>query len=94
MVIELLFEEEWQQMLLLFVILMGFFKYDEGGYCDIFGKRFMFDQVVVMIKNEVFEGFFIRKIMDDNFDVDVIVSYVKLNMVLDENGFSFNIFFR
>ncbi|KPU02364.1 hypothetical protein AN697_23215 [Enterobacter cloacae subsp. cloacae] len=91
MVIESLSEEERQQTLLSLAILMGLLKYDEGGYCDISGKRFTPDQAAATIKNEALEGSLIRKITDDYFDVDAIVSHAKLNMASDENGFSFNI---
>lgn len=91
MIIESLSEEERQETLLSLAILMGVLKYDEGGCCDISGKRFTPAQAAASIKDEVLEGTLIRKITRDYFDVDAIACYAKLNMASGEEGFSFNI---
>ncbi|HDR2653807.1 beta-ketoacyl synthase [Enterobacter asburiae] len=91
MIINSLSEEERQEALLSLAILMGVLKYDEGGYCDISGKRFTPAQAAAKIKDETLEGTLIRIITRDYFDVDAITSHAKLNMVSGEEGFSFNI---
>ncbi|WP_258525056.1 beta-ketoacyl synthase [Enterobacter sp. 148H3] len=91
MIIDSLSEEERQETLLSLAILMGVLKYDEGGYCDISGKRFTPAQAAAQIKDETLEGTLIRIITRDYFDVDAITSHAKLNMVSGEEGFSFNI---
>ncbi|QBN08853.1 beta-ketoacyl synthase [Enterobacter cloacae complex sp.] len=91
MIIDSLSEEERQETLLSLAILMGVLKYDEGGYCDISGKRFTPAQAAAQIKDETLEGTLIRIITRDYFDVDAITSHAKLNMVSGEDGFSFNI---
>lgn len=65
MIIESLSEEERQETLLSLAILMGVLKYDEGGCCDISGKRFTPAQAAASIKDEVLEGTLIRKITRD-----------------------------
>jgi acetoacetyl-[acyl-carrier protein] synthase len=91
MIIESLSEKERQETLLSLAILMGVLKYDEGGYCDISGKKFTPAQAAARIKDEALEGTLIRKITRDYFDVDAIASHAKLNMASGEEGFSFNI---